>query len=162
MTEKEYRCELKIYLDKYKNVRARKNQLEKRLVKIQKEMDMPIGGIRYKQTPHSKTNKITDQPAGFLVRMAEIEERIAEERERESRCMLQIMEIMDYLDKDSTERRILECRYIDEERMDKIASSEHMARKTCYQYINKGIDELLKFKKVRTILEEEYRRRRLA
>lgn len=156
MTEEDYKKTLKEYLGRYADARARKNQLEKRLRSIRTEMDTPIGGRGYKPTPHSCTNTISDQSASFLLRMAEIEERILEEKNLESRYMLEVMEIMDYLGKDTVERRILECRYIDVERMEQIASREHMSRKSCYQHLNRGIQELTQFKKVKAVLEKEY------
>lgn len=156
MTEEEYKKTLKEYLGRYADARARKKQLEKRLRNIQEEMDTPIGGCGYKPTPHSRTNTISDKSASFMLRMAEIEERIMEEKNLESRYMLEVMEIMDYLGKETVERRILECKYIDVERMEQIASREHMSRKSCYQYLNRGIQELIQFKKVRAVIEKEY------
>lgn len=156
MTEEDYKKTLKEYLGRYADASARKNQLEKRLWSIQEEMDTPIGGCGYKPTPHSRTNTISDKSASFMLRMADIEERILDEKNLEAKCMLEVMEIMDYLGKETLERRILECKYIDVERMEQIASREHMSRKSCYQYMNRGIQELIQFKKVRAILEKEY------
>ena len=88
--------------------------------------------------------------------MAEIEERILDEKNLEAKYMLEAMEIMDYLGKETLERRILECKYIDVERMEQIASREHMSRKSCYQHLNSGIQKLIQFKKVRAVIEKEY------
>ena len=119
-------------------------------------MDTPIGGCGYKPTPHSRTNTISDKSASFMIRMAEIEERILDEKNLEAKYMLEAMEIMDYLGKETLERRILECKYIDVERMEQIASREHMSRKSCYQHLNSGIQKLIQFKKVRAVIEKEY------
>lgn len=147
---------LKEYLNQYYACRLKKRQLESRLKAVQAEMNTPIGGVGYKPVNYS-TNIVGPGAASFVYRMGEIETRIADQKDRVEIGLLKIMDIMDFLDANSTERMILELRYIDLKKWDgknSIAKELHLSRSSCFDYHNKALEKLLSFKKVRAILEK--------
>lgn len=148
---------LRSFLWKYNDCKKRKKQLETRLKDIQREMSMPIGGIGYSPTPHSTTNKIGPGAAGFTIKMAEIEERILKQNEEMERSMIEIMDAMNFLDEEDVDRRIMEYRYIDGKDWKNIESIEHMTRQAANKHLNNGLDKLLSFKKIQTIVEKQKR-----
>lgn len=151
----EERNDLRNFLWKYNDCKKRKKQLETRLKDIQREMSMPIGGIGYSPTPHSTTNNVGAGAAGFTIKMAEIEERIIKQNEEMERAMIAVMDVMNFLDEGDTDRRIMEYRYIDGKDWRSIESLENMTRQAANNHLNAGLDKLLGFKKIRTMIKEQ-------
>ncbi len=145
---------LKEYLNQYYNSRKKWSQLERRLKNIRDEMNTPIGGRGYSPVNYGGTNKIGLGAASFVYRMGEIETRIEEQKVRVEKALLKVMDFMDFLEESSTERMVLELRYIDCEDWETIGKEMHLSKSTLFYHRNKGLEKILSFKKVRVVLEE--------
>ena len=145
---------LKEYLNQYYICRMKRTQLEKRLKSIQEEINTPIGGYEYSPVNYGGTNKVGAGAASFVYRMSEIETRIADQKNRAEKYLLRILDILDFLDEHSPERMVLELRFIDCNNWWGIEKAMHLSRRACFNYQNKALDKLLKFKKIRVILNE--------
>jgi hypothetical protein len=145
---------LKKYLSQYYRCKNRKKQLEARLQDIKDEINAPIGGVGYSQTPRSVTNKVGAGSASIVFKMADIEERIIEQKDIVAKTMIKVMDMIEFLSVESTERMILEYRYIDCLEWERISREASFSRTTCNDYFNAGLERLLKFKKVQKLLSD--------
>lgn len=145
---------LKEYLNQYYSGRIKRTQLEKRLKNIRTEMDAPIGGYGYSPVNYGGTNKVGPGAASFVFRMSEIETRIEDQKRRVEKALLKVMDIMDFLEESSTERMVLELRFIDCKSWAAIEKEMHLSRSSLFSYQDKALEKLLEFKKVRLILRE--------
>ena len=143
---------LKQYLNQYYAGRIKRTQLERRLKNIQEEMATPIGGYGYSPVNYGGTNKVGPGAASFVYRMSEIETRIESQKSRVEKALLKVMDIMDFLEENSTERMVLELRFIDCKPWAAIEKEMHLSRRSCFAYQERALDRLLTFKKVRQIL----------
>ena len=137
---------LKQYLGQYYYAKMKKKQLEARLRTFRENM-LGTKGMQYSPVPRSQTNSVGDGPATQVIRAMEIEDRIESQKAEMAKTMLNVMKIMDFLPTDSTERSILEYRHID-------CKEANMTRTPCNKHYNAGIDKLLTYKKVQSILQE--------
>lgn len=145
---------LKEYLNQYYTGRIKRSQLERRLKNIRAEMDAPIGGYGYSPVNYGGTNKVGPGAASFVYRMSEIETRIEEQKSRVEKALLRIMDIIDFLEENSTERMVLELRFIDCKSWAVIEKELHLSRRSCFDYQNRGLAKILEYKKVRNVLKE--------
>ena len=145
---------LKDYLNQYYSGRRKRSQLERRLKNIQEEMATPIGGHGYSPVNYRNTNKVGPGAASFVYRLSEIETRIEEQKKRVEKDLLKVMDIMDFLEENSTERMVLELRFIDCESWAAIEKEMHLSRRACFDYQNRALEKLLTFKKVENIIKE--------
>ena len=145
---------LKEYLSQYRYGRMKRQQLERRLKNIRKEMDAPIGGYGYSPVNYGGTNKVSPGAASFVYRMSEIETRIEEQKSRVEKALLKAMEIMDFLEENSAERMVLELRFIDCMSWADVEKEMCLSRRSCFAYQEKAFEKLLAFKKVCRILRE--------
>lgn len=149
---------LKQYLNQYYAGRIKRMQLERRLKNIREEMDTPIGGYGYSPVNYGGTNKVGPGAASFVYRMSEIETRIESQKSRVEKTLLKVMDIMDFLEESSTERIVLELRFIDCKPWAAIERELNLSRSSLFSYQDKGLDKLLTYKKVRQILKEHKER----
>lgn len=89
---------------------------------------------------------------------SEIKLRIEDQKRQVEAALIQIMDILDYLDPISEERMVLELRYIDNLPWSTIEKRVHMSRSTCYNKQCAGIRQLLSFKRVREIVKKYSRK----
>lgn len=143
---------LKKYLNQYYRKRKKKKDLERRLDNFKEEM-LGIKGMRYSQMPKSNTNTTVNEPLDFKIKCEAIQERIDGERKTAASSMLKVMDILEYLD-DSTERDVLEYRFLDGEAWKEITKKVAMSKSRCIDYYNMGLEKLLRYKKIRVILED--------
>ena len=144
---------LKQYLGQYYYAKMKKKQLEARLRTFRENM-LGTKGMQYSPVPRSQTNSVGDGPATQVIRAMEIEDRIESQKAEMAKTMLNVMKIMDFLPTDSTERSILEYRHIDCLSWKQVCKEANMTRTPCNKYYNAGIDKLLTYKKVQSILQE--------
>ena len=144
---------LKKYLGQYCRNKNQKEALKRRLGKIKNEM-IGVKTVKYSSTPRSTTNSIGNAPLDFAIKCEEIEERINTQKKEVQTAMLKVLDIMDFLDAGSTEREILEYKYLDGNGWEKISKLSALSRTQCILYWNRGIDKLLEFKSVRETLKE--------
>ena len=83
---------------------------------------------------------------------SEIETRIREQAQEAERSALQIMDIIERLPADSTERTIMELRHLDFMSWREINKAVHLTETPCYRYYRRGLDTLLKDPQVRAAL----------
>ena len=145
---------LKEYLNQYYTGRIKRTQLERRLKNIREEMATPIGGYGYSPVNYGGTNKVGPGAASFVYRMSEIETRIEDQKSRVEKALLKVMDIMDFLEENSTERMVLELRFIDCKPVAAIERELNLSRSSLFSYQDKGLEKLLTYKKVRAILKE--------
>lgn len=140
------------YLDQYGECRSRKDRLEKRRKSIISEFNNPLSGINYIGMP--KNNKISVGSASLALRLDEIDTMIKQQQNNAAKLLLEIMSVLEFLPENSTERDVLETRYIDCCKVEKVGHRLHMSRSCVYDYMKDGLNKLLTFKKVQKILEE--------
>lgn len=145
---------LKEYLNQYYTCRIKRSQLERRLKNIQEEMNTPIGGYGYSPVNYGGTNKAGAGAASFVYRISEIESRIEEQKSQVEKALLNVLDIMDFLEENSTERMVLELRFIDCKSWPNIEREMHLSRRSLFSYQDKGLEKLLTYKKVCRILQE--------
>ena len=147
----EDRKKIRYYLQRYRYCINRKKELETRLYEIKAEMQYPLSAVSYDNSS-SQTFNVSTGAAAFTYRIAEIEDRI-EEQQRKSVCeLLAIMEVLDFLPAESVEREIIEKRFIDRLAWYKISNKMHMSRSRIAFYEKKGLDELMKYKRVQELV----------
>lgn len=144
---------LKQYLGQYYYAKMKKKQLEARLRTFRENM-LGTKGMQYSPVPRSQTNSVGDGPATQVIRAMEIEDRIESQKAEMAETMLNVMKIMDFLPTVSTERSMLEYRHIDCLSWKQVCKEANMTRTSCNKYYNAGIDKLLTYKKVQSILQE--------
>ncbi len=151
---------LKNYLAQYQVAKRREKQLERRLKEICAEMQTPIGGINYSPINRSQ-NSVGLGAASFTFRKSEQETRIEEQRDIAAKDLLKIMDIFDYLDKNSEERAALELHYIDGYGWDRVAREMSLSRSAVFVRRKNGLDKLLTYKRVKKILRDYRKERQL-
>jgi len=151
---KEQRQLLKKYLGQYYRAKMKRIQLERRLKNFREEMS-GTKGMQYSLTPKSPSVKIGSSIEERVIRTIEIEERILKQQDKVQAAMLAVMELMDFLPLDSTERIILEYRYVDCLSWRQICREMSMTRTPCNRYYNLGIEKLLEFQDVLKILSRD-------
>lgn len=155
MSNEEMEIRLKKYLGNYYKCKKKKEQLEERHRHIRTDIDSPLGGRGYKEIPSDTLNKRNDGSASLLLRLSEIEERIDKEKDRMSKRLLEIMDVIDYLPVESEERMILELRHIDCYEWKDIVKKMNYSRTSCNTYYNRAIEKLLEYKRVRVLIDAE-------
>lgn len=129
---KQERAALKQYLRRYYIAREAQGTLEDRLRALQAE---------FRRNPGVRSTETAD----------EIERRISAQAEANKQCLLEIVDMIALLP-DSTERRILEMRHIDCKSWREIQEAVYLTRTPCYKYYCAGLDFLLSFEAVRSVL----------
>ena len=89
-----------------------------------------------------------------VFRISEVEDRIEEQREEMAKAVLNVMDLIDVLPANSTERTVVEMRHIDCRGWDKIAEALYMSRSNVFNYYNAAMDKILENKRNRKLLEE--------
>lgn len=140
--QRELRFALKKYLGQFYRAKMKQEQLKMRLQNFRLEMT-GTKAIQYSAVPHASGGSTTSETEIQVIRVMEIEERIVKQQEEVKRAMLAVLEVMDFLPLDSTERMILEYRYIDCLGWKQICCRVSMSRTSCHSRHNSGIDTLL-------------------
>lgn len=142
---------LKRYLSQYYRATQKREVLEKRLLKLQAEFRC------LKMTPPVSVSgcfpKKGEGGTALEVRTGDIESRIKHQIEAQRKTVEEVIDVIEYLPEESTERDILELRHIDCKTWSEICRLVHLTRSPCFEYYNRGLDRLLSFKKVRIALE---------
>ena len=75
--------------------------------------------------------------------ISEVESRIEKQSKKTERIILEIMDVIDLLPEESTERMILELRHLDCKPWSEIQKTVHLTRTPCYDHYNRALDFLL-------------------
>ena len=140
------------YLEQYSICKAKKKRLEIRRKSIIREFDYPLSAVKYDGMP--KGNSINVGAASLAYRLDEIDTRILQQQNNAAKCLLDVMNVLEFLPENEAERDVLEARYIDCYTWGKTCDAVHMSRSAAYGYMKDGLNKLLTFKKVQKILED--------
>lgn len=140
------------YLGQYKHCIRRKRALERRRDEIIKEFDYPIGGVKYDGMPRGSNEGVGC--AALSYRLDEIDTRIKEQIDKAVKILAGIMNIIEFLEKNSMERLIIEHRYIDRMSWARICNEVHLSRTPATKYWRKALYDLLEFKKIQQIIAD--------
>lgn len=144
---------VKSYLQQYHAAVRKKRILEERHRVLSSELRAPSTGSAFRLTPPKKTAK-TDGSVSVVFRISEVEDRIEEQREEMAKAVLSVMDLIDVLPPNSTERTVVEMRHIDCRPWDKIADALYMSRSNVFNYYNAALDQIMENKRNRKLLEE--------
>ena len=81
-----------------------------------------------------------------------LEARVQAQAKAAERSALEIMDILDLLPEDATERTILELRHLDCKPWREINRAVYLTASPCFEYYNRGLDTLLSMERVRQTL----------
>lgn len=146
------RSVLEWMLGQYVRAKRRKKQLEVRLLEINAERDSPIGGQGYDPLPRSGGNN--EGAAGILMKLADIEDRIYEQKAKADKSMVNVATILNFLPEESMEREICELRHIDGHEWGEIAEGIPMSKSQCHRIHKAAMYELLEFNYVKELVME--------
>lgn len=147
------REDVKRYLQQYRVARQKKDILENRKRVLSNELRAPSIGHPLRDTPPAKGGR-QDGAVSVVFRIAEVEERIEEQRADMSKAVLNVMDLLDLLPAHSTERTVVEMRHIDCMTWEQIADAVYMARSGVINHYNAALDKLLTYKRTEKIVGE--------
>ena len=130
------------YLRMYTRCKNRKHSLERRKDSIMQEFESPLRSVVSDGMPHGSSSGIGCAALSY------------EKIEEMEKKYVRINDVIEFLPENSTERAILEYKYIDNYSWNKICNLEHMSRTPATQYWRKGLYKLLEFAKVQEIVRE--------
>lgn len=143
---------LKWLLGQIFRAEKRKKQLDERLMRINEERKAPIGGQGYEPLP--RVSSVGNGAASILFKLADIEERIYEQKAEIEKCIVRVMDILDYLPIDSIGREICELRHLDMMKWKDIEEEIPMSHSQVNKNYRKAIRQLLTFNRIRQMVEE--------
>ena len=86
--------------------------------------------------------------------ISEVENRIEKQSKKMERIILEIMDVIDLLPEESTERMILELRHLDCKAWCEIQRTVHLTRPRCYDRYDRALDFLLGTQEVQAALSK--------
>ena len=98
---------VKEYLQQYHAAREAKRLLERRHDDLVRELKTPPMGSTYRTMPTSKPPANTEGSVSVVFRLAEVEQRIDDQREAMGKAVLNVMDMIDLLPMGSTERTVV-------------------------------------------------------
>lgn len=142
-TGKAERDAAKAYLQKYYMAKTKRRILERRHGELAQELRAPAKGSRYNTMPRNKTAPDSDHAVSVVFRMAEVEERIEDQRQAMGRLMVEVMDMVDILPQESYERTVVELRHIDCKEWEQICKTIHMSRSRVNDYYRNALDMIM-------------------
>lgn len=143
---------LKWLLGQIFRAEKRKRQLDERLIRINEERNAPIGGQGYEPLPRGSS--VGNGAASILFKLADIEERIYDQKAEIEKCIVRVMDILDYLPINSIGREICELRHIDMLKWRDIEDKIPMSHSQVNKNYRKAIKLLLTFPRIRQMVED--------
>lgn len=140
------------YLSTYNRCVNRKRSLERRQAAIKKEFESPLRAVPMSGMPRGSSTGVGC--AALSYELDEINTRIDEKIEEMKKEYIKINDIIEFLPDNSTERSILEYKYIDGHSWNDICRLEHISKTPAIQYWRKGLYQLLEFAKIQSIVRE--------
>ena len=147
------REDVKRYLQQYHAAQNKKKILEDRHRTLSRELQDPGVGSPFRTMPTSKPTK-TEGAVSVVYRIAEVEDRIDEQREAMERTVLQVMDLIDLLPQNSMERTVVELRHIDCKKWERICQEVHMSRSRVNDYYNAALEIILENKRARRLVDK--------
>ena len=143
---------LKRYLSQYFMAKERQRIYRDRLEEIQRELRGPLQQLPGAAPRQGGRCLGPGASTDLAAKLSEIEERINRQVEIEATAILDVMKMLDFLPADSTERAIMDLRHIDCKPWNEIMKQVHLSRSPCFMYYEKGLQRLLRYKKVQKSL----------
>lgn len=147
------REDVKQYLQQYYVAKQKKIILENRKRVLSEELRAPSIGHQLRDTPTAKGGR-TDGAVSVVFRIAEVEERIEEQRADMSKVVLNVMDLLDLLPENSMERTVAEMRHIDCLTWEKIADAVYLSRSNVIVKYNAALDMLLEYKRTGKLVRD--------
>jgi len=144
---------VKKYLQQYHVAKNKKHILEDRHRVLAEELKSPAPGSRFRTVPASRPVN-PDGSVSVVFRIAEVEERIDDQREEMAKAVLHVMDMIDLLPQNSMERTVVELRHIDCKSWEQIAREVYMSRSAVFNYYNAALERLMKYKRTRKLVED--------
>lgn len=145
---------VKEYLQQFHMARERKRILERRHDNLVRELKAPTLGSTYRTMPTRRTQANSDGAVSVVFRIAEVEDRIDEQREAMERTVLQVMDLIDLLPQNSMERTVVELRHIDCKKWERICQEVHMSRSRVNDYYNAALEIIMENKRARRLVDK--------
>lgn len=145
---------VKEYLQQYHMARVGKKLLERRHDNLVRELKAPPVGSAYRTMPATRTPANTEGSVSVVFRIAEVEERIEDQREAMGKAVLQVMDLIDLLPQNSMERTVVELRHIDCKKWERICQEVHMSRSRVNDYYNAALEIIMENKRARKLVEK--------
>ena len=145
---------VKEYLQQYHDAKAKKQILEERHRTLSADLRDPGAGSAFKTMPTSKRQAREGGAVSLVYRIAEVEDRISQQRDAMAKAVLHVMDMIDLLPQNSMERTVVEMRHIDCKPWEKISQAVHMSRSRVFDYYNAALDTLLTYKRTEKLLED--------
>lgn len=145
---------VKEYLQQFHMARERKRILERRHDNLVRELKAPALGSAYRTMPTKRTQANSDGAVSVVFRIAEVEDRIDEQREAMERTVLQVMDLIDLLPQNSMERTVVELRHIDCKKWERICQEVHMSRSRVNDYYNAALEIIMENKRARRLVDK--------
>lgn len=140
------------YLSTYNRCKNRKKALEDRRQSLLAEFESPLKFKGMNGMPKGGGTSVGC--AALSYELDDINTRIDEKIKELERTYVEISNTIDFLADNSTERAILEYKYIDSMSWNTICDKENLTRTPATQYWRKGLYELLKYAKVQQIVKD--------
>ena len=143
---------VKEYLQQYHDAKAKKQILEERHRTLSADLRDPGVGSTYRTMPTSKRQAREGGAVSLVYRIAEVEDRIGQQREAMAKAVLHVMDMIDLLPQNSMERTVVEMRHIDCKPCEKIDQAVHRSRYRVFDAYNAALDTLLTYKRTEKLL----------
>lgn len=130
------RKRLRFFLSRYNATVLERERLEAQKSKIERDYISSRGDI-----------------VGISMITADIQKHIDKEIRCNALLLAQIKDILSYLPDNSTQRKVLDARYIDRMNWVQIERHFNYSSATVKRYAARGLDELLKFERVRELIK---------
>ena len=144
---------VKRYLQQYHVAKNKKHILEERHRVLAEELKSPAPGSRFRTVPAYRPTS-PDGSVSIVFRLAEVEERIDDQREEANKAVLHVMDMIDLLPQNSMERTVVELRHIDCKSWEQITREVYMSRSAVFNYYNAALEHLMKYKRTRKLLSD--------
>ena len=145
---------VKRYLQQYHAAQQKKRILEERHRTLSRELQAPAVGSPFRTMPTKRTQANSDGAVSVVFRIAEVEDRIDEQREAMGKAVLQVMDLIDLLPQNSMERTVVELRHIDCKKWERICQEVHMSRSRVNDYYNAALEIIMENKRARKLVEK--------
>lgn len=147
------RWAVKEYLQQYHGAKEQKRILERRHDALTRELTAPAPGSAYRTMPVAR-QATSEGAVSVVFRIAEVEERIDDQREAMGKAVLRVMDLIDLLPPHSMERTVVELRHIDCKKWERIAQEVHMSRSRIIDYYNAALDTIMGNERAKILVEK--------
>ena len=152
MEQKKQKEILKWILRRVDRARRHRRELEERLERIRAERESPIGSPGYEPLP--RVMEPGNGAASIILKIADIEDRLYEQKEELEEAYVQVMDIIDFIPQPEPARRIFELYHLDGLRFNQVAEAIPMSRSRAYEIYDETINGLLGIQRVQDMVKE--------